>query len=161
MRRICISSISSVIESGGEKVIHQIPKLAPLMGQLVKQIPGNSELLPLRAQATSCLGKMADLLRNDRESYLKIIHPYVDPIWLGLKEITDPALRENSFAFFYSVAHCLKDDFKPFLEPIMELIYEAIASNDGMNRKETPNQNPLEEDSCSDEEDPDYYKAGT
>lgn len=40
MRRLCISSISSIIDSSVEKFIPQIPKVAPLMGQLINQIPG-------------------------------------------------------------------------------------------------------------------------
>lgn len=44
MRRLCISAISSIIQSSEAKFIPHIAKVAPLMGQLIAQIQRNYKL---------------------------------------------------------------------------------------------------------------------
>lgn len=101
---------------------------------------------------------MALLLKDDRENFLKLVKPYVDGIWTGLQTINDPEIREHSFAFFYNAAHCLKDDFKPFLDSLMELIYQSIMSKEGIQKK--PKESALDLDSDSEEEDTRFYPTG-
>lgn len=121
-----------------------------------------SELLCLRAEATSCLGRMAHLLRQDKESFIRFVQPFVDTIWVGLQNVKDPEIREHSFAFFYNVAHCLKADFQPYLAPMMELVYSSIQSNEGYEKKKPTVEYSLDTDS-EDEDDtsPDFYPAGS
>lgn len=93
---------------------------------------------------------MAHLLKSDRESFLKLVKPYIEGVWEGLQKIRDPEIREHSFAFFYNIAYCLQDDFKPFIEPMMELIYQTIESKEGIKKKPTVGLS-LDSDSESDD----------
>lgn len=169
-KKHAILAIASCAEAADAKFEQYAIDLVPLITQLLK-LEGtileffhnnviDTAMLGVRAVATHCLGVMLGSclkqnLRNNKEFYQKHIEPSIGLIYNGMKTIDHATLKEYSFSFFYQLANCLEEDFKPYLKEIFDFGVQTIETTVAIQKQEKQKNNLLSMD--SDSEDDEMY----
>jgi len=64
---------------------------------------------------------------------------------------SDPSIREGGLAFFYNLARCLKEDFAPFTQKLVEFALPLAESQEAVTYENT-NKEQFDLGSDSDED---------
>eukprot|EP00667_Euglena_gracilis_P001991 EG_transcript_1991 len=123
---ICLSSISAIVAGVGEAFLEYLPRVLPLLQQVISS--DSPEHWPLRAKATECVGVIAASAGKDRFApYFAVFFPLV---MQGLA-FDSSELAECSFVCLQNFAEMLQEEWAAHLPATMPPVAAAVMQDHG------------------------------
>ncbi|CEM06397.1 unnamed protein product [Vitrella brassicaformis CCMP3155] len=132
LKESCINVISSLAGSAQKTFAPYSQEVLVHLEPVVKitnttSTEEGSPFVALRAKATDCVGAIAQAIGPEAFApFLPVFYPLVKQ---GLSEISDHALRENSFRFFACLAFSMREAFAPYLNDVFPSLVETAMSD--------------------------------
>jgi len=126
-KRHAILAMASCSSVSKENFAPYASNLVPLLAHLINL--NEPQYIELKATATKCLGTIVSgCIRQVPDLYRNTVEPLIPNIYESLKSTDNAMLKEYCFEFFYNLAHFLQQDFKPFLDNLVAMVFAVIES---------------------------------
>lgn len=130
LQEIAMNGIATVASSVGDKFIPYFEPVVLILDQLMSIT--QPELLALRAQALQGAGMIAVAVGKQTFGpwFNHFMEKALESLQFEGRQGTE--LRECSITFFGDVAEALGEDFLPYLETVMGILFETLSNTDGI-----------------------------
>lgn len=78
------------------------------------------EIMGIKAEAITCLGKIAEAFPDNQEVQQQLITPLASKVYTLLNGHNDYEIREACLSFFYNQANAQKEAFGPIFDQIIQ-----------------------------------------
>ncbi|EPS41532.1 hypothetical protein H072_4538 [Dactylellina haptotyla CBS 200.50] len=122
LKTAAVGAIASTARGSGDKFLSYFPDTMHALSACLTIKDGEDEL-SLRSVTLDCMGAIAEAVGP--QSFT----PYVQDLMKAAEEsikLDHTRLREGVFSFWAILARVYKDEFAPFLQPVVETLLESI-----------------------------------
>jgi hypothetical protein len=123
-----LAAITSIVVANEEAIAPYFDSCVPVLEACMSNT--TEEYNILRGEALQCLGCFAEHI--DPRKFEPICRPVMN-IAIECLKLEDPEMDEYIFAFFGSVAACLKENFEEYSGHVVEVLLQKVESKDGMD----------------------------
>ncbi|KAF3921965.1 Importin-4 [Dactylellina cionopaga] len=122
LKTAAVGAIASTARGSGDKFLEYFPDTMNALSTCLTLKDGEDEL-SLRSVTLDCMGAIAEAVGS------KAFTPYVEELMKAAQEsikLDHTRLKEGVFSFWAILARVYKNEFAPFLEPVVSTLLESI-----------------------------------